>query len=246
MTVLAAALFLAGCSAHPRLGSMPSADAKISPANFVPPDGCTLLATVSQQSCSVAQVIRCDGQPGRIEHQFIDSKLASAVEYRRGLLVTGIYKRGRDQVSLFDYHDHSEFDGVDFATSWSIELSGVEFTKYGDGRNQSRSYTDLWTSVPTTTEIDNETIWVFDRISTFDHSDGAAVWRGRVFFHPGLGAVVGQQATADHVGRTGRRPQIDLSPVAIAKPGDQGFGSVVPGTDCPAGRPSDVDQEGLT
>ena len=199
-------------------------------ANFRPPQGCQLQATVQNRGCSVSQYFVCEADPQG--HQ------RSAIFGRDGLrhlsridAETRWIESSDPNTGLTDFLVEESRDHASFSTLLKTGRDDFDFwTETNTGERLRHVGEDVLTGE--TVEIDGQVLEVTQfRLRSFDAEGTLLIERaGQQFVSRALGRFYGGIETQSDW--TGQRQETNDSPVTFAFPGDRGFGETEPQFDC--------------
>ncbi|WP_265502092.1 hypothetical protein [Paracoccus beibuensis] len=199
-------------------------------ANFTPPAGCRLEATVQNRGCTVSQYYRCEADPEGFQR--------SALFGREGLFSLSViddetrWIESQDPVTgLTDQLVEEAEDHASFSELLETGRDDFDFwTRSNDGTLLHHQGRDVLTGE--TVEIDGQTL---DRTRfqlTTRSEDGQILIEreGGQYVSRTLGRFFGGVETSSDW--TGARRETNDSPVTFSFPGEGGFGDTTPQFDC--------------
>lgn len=199
-------------------------------ANFVPPQGCRLEATVQNRGCSVVQYYRCEADAAGDQRSAVYGK-DGLTHLSRIDAETRWVESSDPNTGLADYlveesRDHASFralleTGRDDFDFWTESNTGERLRNVGQ---------DVLTGE--TVVIDGQELELTEfRLKTFDATGQLLIERsGQQFVSRTTGRFYGGIET--QTDWTGQRLDTNDSPVTFAFPGEAGFGDTTPQFDC--------------
>lgn len=205
------------------MGAMP-----VAAGQFALPDGCAAVASVQQRDCVVAHYYRCDADPAGLLHRADISET--------GLTFTAQTDAEGRWLRSHDIHDGAgggtvntlgaERDAASFSALLADGVDTFDFWTRSDTGEQTRfAGYDRLTGVQV--EIDGVTLLETEfRMEVFD-ADGGFLWRseGQEYIQPDWRAFLSGQR---RVTLPDDSFDADGTPMAFARPGEDGFLSDTP------------------
>lgn len=199
-------------------------------ANFAPPQGCRLEATVQNRGCSVVQYYRCDADPAGHQRSAVFGKDGlrhlSRIDAETRWIESSDPNTGLADVLVEASEDHASFrtlleTGQDDFDFWTESNTGERLRHKGG---------DMLTG--DTVVIDGQDLDVTRfQLETYDATGELLIERsGQQFVSRATGRFYGGIETQSDW--TGQRQETNDSPVTFAFPGDRGFGDTEPQFDC--------------
>lgn len=199
-------------------------------ANFVPPQGCRLEATVQNRGCSAVQYYRCDADAAGDQRSAIFGKDGlrhlSRIDAETRWMESSDPNTGLADVLVEDSPDHASFrtlleTGRDDFDFWTESNTGERLRHVGQ---------DVLTG--DSAVIDGQDLEVTRfQLKTYDATGELLIERsGQQFVSRATGRFYGGIET--QTDWTGQRQETNDSPVTFAFPGESGFGETEPQFDC--------------
>ena len=199
-------------------------------ANFVPPSGCQLQATVQNRGCSVSQYYQCQADP--------EGHQRSAILGEDGLrhlsridAETRWIESSDPNTGLADFLVERSTDHASFQTLLETGTDDFDFwTESNTGERLRHVGQDILTGE--TVEIDGQVLDVTRfQLKTYDANGELLIERsGQQFISRTMGRFYG--GVEVQTDWTGQRQETNDSPVTFAFPGEKGFGEATPQFDC--------------
>ena len=199
-------------------------------ANFVPPSGCQLQATVQNRGCSVSQYYTCKADPAGDQRSAIFGK--DGLRHLSRIDAETRWVESSDpNTGLADFLVERSKDHASFRTLLETGQDDFDFwTESNTGERLRHVGQDILTGE--TVEIDGEALEVTRfQLKTYD-ADGALLIErtGQQFISRRTNRFYGGiERQSDW---TGQRQETNDSPVTFAFPGEAGFGDTEPKFDC--------------
>ncbi|VDS07893.1 hypothetical protein PARHAE_01072 [Paracoccus haematequi] len=199
-------------------------------ANFTPPKGCQLQATVQNRGCSVNQYYQCQADPAGHQRTATFGKDGlrhlSRIDGETRWIESSDPNTGLADFLVERSKDHASFKtlletGQDDFDFWTESNTGERLRNVGQ---------DILTGE--TVEIDGQPLEVTRfQLKTYDANGELLIERsGQQFISRKMGRFYGGvEVQSDW---TGQRQETNDSPVTFAFPGEEGFGDTEPQFDC--------------
>lgn len=202
----------------------------VSAANFSPPQGCQLQATVQNRGCSVSQYYTCKADPAGDQRTAIFDKDGLS-HLSRIDAETRWVESSDPNTGLADYLVERSKDHASFKTLLETGQDDFDFwTESSTGERLRHVGRDMLTGDKV--EIDGQPLEVTRfQLKTYG-ADGALLIErtGQQFISRRTNRFYG--GVEQQSDWTGARQETNDSPVSFAFPGDEGFGKIEPQYDC--------------
>ncbi|GGF66513.1 hypothetical protein GCM10011402_18480 [Paracoccus acridae] len=199
-------------------------------ANFVPPSGCQLQATVQNRGCSVSQYYICKADPVGDQRSAIFGK--DGLRHLSRIDAETRWVESSDpNTGLADFLVERSKDHASFRTLLETGEDSFDFwTESNTGERLRHVGRDVLTGEKV--EIDGQPLEVTRfQLKTYDANGELLIERsGQQFISRKMGRFYGGIETQSDW--TGQRQETNDSPVTFAFPGEPGFGDTEPQYDC--------------